>query len=106
MKIRQAEFYIQAIDLYIKKGVPQKNINEVVKLASAELSLLEADDLSKPHVDLMEKLLEQYVDQEDFVRARVMRDQIQNSLNIFEARDNHLKKLLEIRDKQNKEKDE
>jgi hypothetical protein len=99
MTEEQARFYIKVINLYIKKEVPENHMNKMVDLSYIELSLVEADNLSLVHAELMETLEKVFAKEEDFLRAGLMRDQRNNAFKIFEARQKHLDKLKEIRDK-------
>ena len=103
MRENHALFYIKAIDLYKEKGVPQKHVDQVIAIAVKELSILKADDLCKYHVDLMEKIMECFVEAEEFGKASVVRDQIKSALAVFESRDEYLKLLNGVKNKKDKD---
>lgn len=98
----QARFYIKVIKLYIEKSIPENHMNKMVDLSYIELSLVESEDLSMIHVELMETLENVFVKDEDFLRAGMMRDRRNSAFKIFEARDFYLKTLKYIQEDQDK----
>tara|TARA_R110000765_G_scaffold306554_1_gene400438 strand:- start:213 stop:533 length:321 start_codon:yes stop_codon:yes gene_type:complete len=103
MNALQATFYLDVIRVYREKGVPEEMIDKVFDLIFIELSLVDPDDLELEHTNLMEVSQLHYADIENFRKADLIKKTREMALEIFKARDAHLKTLKEIKNKQDEE---
>jgi hypothetical protein len=104
MNVTQAQFYLDVIRVYNEKGVPEERIDKLFNVIFIELSLVDADDLSREHTQLMDKAQLHFASIEDFKRADLIKKTKEIAFQIFKARDEHLKFLQEKLDEKLKKK--
>jgi len=95
----QSTFYLKVINLYEEKDMPLSVFVGLYEILFTELSLVGSDEVSLDHTMLMEKCMLFYAEQQDFERAGLLKRFIESSLEVFRARDEHLKKLKELLNK-------
>ncbi len=102
MKVSMAEFYLKVLQVYDDKQVPGKVMRQALNMVFRELSQTNPEDLSKEHSILMENVIPRFAEHEEFEKAALIKEAHAATLKVFEARDEHLKKLREL-EKENKD---
>jgi hypothetical protein len=99
MNATQAKFYLKALKVIAEKAPSLDELYKWYDMIFIELSLVNPDELSLEHTELMEKSQLFFADREEFKKAEVLKTAREAAFKVFEAREAHLIKLQELLNK-------